>query len=41
MRLLVVIASYGTGNDKYLKELIKQYQAMQYVVDIVVLSNIQ
>ena len=41
MKLLVTIASYGTANDKYLTELIRQYESMPYVVDIIVLSNIQ
>lgn len=41
MRILVCIASYGTRNDVYCKELIRRYQAMHYDMDIVVLSNIK
>jgi 2-polyprenyl-3-methyl-5-hydroxy-6-metoxy-1,4-benzoquinol methylase len=40
IRVLVAIASYGTGNDKYLAQLIDEYRAMPFEVDIVVLSNL-
>jgi 2-polyprenyl-3-methyl-5-hydroxy-6-metoxy-1,4-benzoquinol methylase len=39
-RLLVAIASYGTGNDRFLARLIEEYQSMSLKVRIVVLSNI-
>jgi 2-polyprenyl-3-methyl-5-hydroxy-6-metoxy-1,4-benzoquinol methylase len=40
LRLLVVIANYGTANDKYLSHLIDEYRSMPYSTDIVVLSNV-
>jgi len=40
MRILAAIASYGTGNDVYLAQLVKQYRSMPFAVDIVVLSNL-
>lgn len=40
-RILVAIASYGTGNDHYLRQLIAEYQSMPFHIDIVVLSNIE
>jgi 2-polyprenyl-3-methyl-5-hydroxy-6-metoxy-1,4-benzoquinol methylase len=40
VRILVVIASHGTRNDRYLAQLIAEYQSMSYTVDISVLSNI-
>ncbi len=40
LRVLVVIASYGNGNDPYLLRLIDEYLSMPRQVDIVVLSNI-
>jgi len=40
LKLLVAIASYGTGNDKYLSRVINEYRSMPYATDIVVLSNI-
>lgn len=39
LRLLVVIASYGTRNLDLLKRVIARYQAMRYDVDVVVVSN--
>ena len=39
-RLLVAIASYGTKNAALLQRVIDQYLAMEFDVDIVVLSNI-
>lgn len=39
-RVLVAIASYGRGNDRYLAQLLDEYRAMSFDVDIVVLSNI-
>jgi len=38
-RVLVVIASYGTRNDPYLLEVVKEYQSMSFDADILVLSN--
>jgi SAM-dependent methyltransferase len=39
-RLLVAIASYGTGGNQYLTRLIDEYQRMSFDVHIVVLSNV-
>ena len=41
MRVLVAIASYGTRNDSYLRQLIAEYTCMPFQIDIVVVSNIQ
>jgi 2-polyprenyl-3-methyl-5-hydroxy-6-metoxy-1,4-benzoquinol methylase len=41
LKLLVAIASYGTGGDKYLARLIEEYQGMSFDVRIVVVSNIE
>lgn len=41
LRILVAIASYGTGNDHYLRRLIVEYRSMPFHIDIVVLSNIE
>jgi 2-polyprenyl-3-methyl-5-hydroxy-6-metoxy-1,4-benzoquinol methylase len=41
IKILVAIASYGRGNDKYLAQLVREYQSMSFDVHIVVLSNIQ
>jgi 2-polyprenyl-3-methyl-5-hydroxy-6-metoxy-1,4-benzoquinol methylase len=40
MKILVCIASYGSRNDPYLRQLLDEYAAMPYGVDVVVLSNI-
>ena len=40
-RVLVTIASYGHGNDRYLAHLIREYRSMSFKVDIVVLSNLR
>jgi 2-polyprenyl-3-methyl-5-hydroxy-6-metoxy-1,4-benzoquinol methylase len=40
MKILTVIASYGTNNDQYLQQLIDEYAKMPYQIDIVVVSNI-
>jgi 2-polyprenyl-3-methyl-5-hydroxy-6-metoxy-1,4-benzoquinol methylase len=40
MKIFVAIASYGTGNDRYLTQLVNEYQSMAFDVDVVVLSNI-
>jgi 2-polyprenyl-3-methyl-5-hydroxy-6-metoxy-1,4-benzoquinol methylase len=40
LRLLVVIASYGHTNDRYLSRLIDEYRSMPYSTHVVVLSNI-
>ncbi|MDP9123665.1 MAG: methyltransferase domain-containing protein [Pseudomonadota bacterium] len=39
MKILVAIASYGSRNDAYLHQLLAEYSAMPYEVDVVVLSN--
>ena len=39
LRMLVVIASYGEKNLRFLKEIIAEYRGMALQVDIVVLSN--
>ncbi|HVN94213.1 MAG TPA: methyltransferase domain-containing protein [Terracidiphilus sp.] len=41
MKMLVAIASYGTGNDRYLARLIQEFHSMSFPVDIVVLSNLE
>jgi SAM-dependent methyltransferase len=40
LRLLVVIASYGTANNAYLDRVIKEYRSMSFDVDLVIISNI-
>lgn len=40
MRILVVIANYGTQNNQYLGRLLAEYRSMPHKVDIVVLSNL-
>lgn len=40
LRLLVVIANYGTKNDVYLRRLIDEYRTLPYQVDILVLTNV-
>jgi SAM-dependent methyltransferase len=40
LRVLVAIASYGVGNDDYLRRLIVEYRSMPFQIDILVLSNI-
>ena len=39
-KILVAIASWGTKNDGYLKQLVKEYRSTPFDVHIVVLSNI-
>ena len=34
MKILTVIASYGTNNDQYLQQLIDEYRKMPYEIDI-------
>lgn len=41
MRILVVIASFGSQNDVFLERVIAEYQSMPHAIDIVVVSNIQ
>ena len=41
LRILVVLASYGTSNDRYLLRLIEEYRSMSFDVDIVILSNLK
>ena len=40
MKILVVLANYGTNNDPYLKRVLDEYRKMPYQVDVVVLSNL-
>lgn len=40
MKTLVVIASYGTANDKHLSRMLSEFRAMRDRVDIVITSNI-
>ncbi len=40
MKILVAIANYGTKNAEYVKLLIKEYKAMTFDVDIVVLCEV-
>ena len=39
MKVLVAITSFGTANDRYLSQVIAEYRAMPFLVDIVVCSN--
>jgi SAM-dependent methyltransferase len=39
MKALVAIASYGSNNDRYLRQLVEEYRSMSFPVDIVVVSN--
>jgi len=39
LKIFVAIASYGTANDKYLHQLVREYRSMPFEVDIAVLSN--
>ena len=41
MRILVVIANYGSRNDQYLERVLAEYRSMPYQIKIVILSNIQ
>lgn len=40
MRILVVIASYGSQNDAWLQRVLAEYRSMSYQIRIVVISNI-
>ena len=40
IKILIVIASYGSKNDPYLQKLIDEYRRMDFQTDIVVLSNV-
>src|SRR3954447_11602666 len=40
MKILVAIANYGTGNDKYLAQVVSEYRSMKRDIDFVVLSNV-
>jgi 2-polyprenyl-3-methyl-5-hydroxy-6-metoxy-1,4-benzoquinol methylase len=40
MKVLVVLANYGTSNDAYLQRVLEEYRQMPYDVDIVVFSNV-
>ena len=39
MKILIAIASYGVANDRYLRQVVEEYQGMQGIVDIVVLCE--
>ncbi len=41
MRILVVIASFGSQNDAFLERIIAEYRSMPYEIDIVAVSNIE
>jgi 2-polyprenyl-3-methyl-5-hydroxy-6-metoxy-1,4-benzoquinol methylase len=40
MKILVAIANYGTGNDKYLSQVLDEFRRMPHDIDLVVTSNI-
>ena len=40
LRVLVVIANYGTKNDQYLRRLLDEYHSMSYDVHLVVFTNV-
>jgi SAM-dependent methyltransferase len=37
----VAVASYGTGNDAFLRQLLEEYRSMRFDVDVVIVSNIE
>jgi len=39
-RILVAIASYGTGNDRYLYRVVEEYRSMSFDIDVVIVSNL-
>ncbi|MGO8795988.1 MAG: class I SAM-dependent methyltransferase [Candidatus Sulfotelmatobacter sp.] len=39
MKVLVAITSFGTANDRYLSQVIAEYRAMPFTVDVAVCSN--
>lgn len=39
-KILVAIASYGKGNDRYLAQLVREYRSMPFDIDLVVVSNL-
>ena len=39
-RVLVAIASYGTGNDRYLYRVVEEYRSMSFDIDVVIVSNL-
>ena len=39
LKMLVVIASYGSANDRHLLRVLGEYRSMPYATDIIVLSN--
>ena len=41
LKILVVIPTWGTKNDRYLLQLVEEYRAMPFDLDIIVLSNIR
>lgn len=41
MKILVVIANYGTKNDGYLRRLLEEYRTMSHDVHVVVLTNVR
>jgi len=40
MKILVVIANYGTRNDRYLDRVVEEYRSQPWDIDIVVLTNV-
>ena len=40
-RILVAIASYGSGNDSFLRRMISEFRSMSFDIDIVIISNIE
>lgn len=41
LRILVVIASYGSQNDSYLRRVLDEYRSMPHRIQLVVVSNIR
>ncbi len=39
-RILVAIASYGKGNDRYLAQVVQEYRSMPFDIDIIMVSNL-
>jgi 2-polyprenyl-3-methyl-5-hydroxy-6-metoxy-1,4-benzoquinol methylase len=40
-RILAAIASYGSGNDSFLRRMLSEFRSMSFDIDIVIISNIE
>jgi SAM-dependent methyltransferase len=41
MKLLVVMASFGTSQDQFIAPVVEEYRKMAYAVDVVIVSNVK